>query len=241
MTAEQVGGYMLLLCCQWEQGSVPPDDASLKRIARCSQSALAAIKVKFIVCEDGQLRNERMENIRRERDEFCKAQGRKANKRWKNRGSPPAMPGHQSGNAVALPGQYQNDALLSSSSSSSSMTDRQTSGEPKNDRSELTKRFTRLLNKPESQINWGPIVNWLATVEADGLNELAAKCLDHALQTSNSVPQTAQGAVKYVTAIYERCRQHECEPGEFDPGDKPSPTAAKAKAVLDEIFNGSGK
>lgn len=249
MTAEEIGGYMLLLCTQWEQGSLPPDPASLRRIARCSAKALTAILTKFVAGEDGQLRNERMESVRSERDEFCKKQGIRAKQRWKNKkNDATAMPPHRSGIDPALPTQYPNDALRSSSSSSGK-TDRQTDtrgrGEPAGelpDRSLLLEAFARLMNRPQSQISWGPIVNWLATVEGDGQMLLAWKCLQNALESSTAAPHTSQAAVKYVSAIYERCRHHECEPGEFPTGDSGGQTSSatsRAQANLAKLLQES--
>jgi uncharacterized protein YdaU (DUF1376 family) len=69
MTTAEVGGYILLLCHQWDRGSVPGD--SLKKLAqimRCSpattRSVWTAISAKFPKGEDGEYRNARLERAR---------------------------------------------------------------------------------------------------------------------------------------------------------------------------------
>lgn len=119
MTAEEVGGYIRLLCYQWTQGSIPDDDATIMRLAGCSGNAVASIRHKFGINPAGRLVNQRLEQVRAEREEFCKAQAEKAAKGWekrKNHGS--AMPQQCKANAVAMPkhmpNRCQNDALQSS-------------------------------------------------------------------------------------------------------------------------------
>lgn len=230
MTAEEVGGYMLLLCCQWEQGALPADTASLRRIARCSARAMATIRQKFIEGDDGLLRNERMERVRQGLIEFSDSQRQRAKARWNKPKAMPkdatAMPPHQSGIDPASTPAMPNACSSVFSLQSSKKTDRQTDtrargggddGQP--DRSLLLDAFARLLNKPQTAINWGPIITWLETVDGDGQTALAWKCLQNALESSTAAPHTSQAAVKYVSAIYERCRHHECLPGEFPSGD----------------------
>lgn len=83
-------------------------------------------------------------------------------------------------------------------------------------RREIMATFERWLNVPgSSSVNWGPVTTWLAGVEVDGDLDLAKRCVEHAITSPQSRPHNATGAVRYVQAIYERCRQHGCEPGEF--------------------------
>ncbi len=110
------------------------------------------------------------------------------------------------------------------------------------DRSLLLEAFARLMNRPQTAINWGPIVTWLATVEGDGHMALALKCLQNALESSTAAPHTSQAAVKYVSAIYERCRHHECQPGEFPSGDSGGQTGnatSRAQANLAKLLQES--
>lgn len=71
-TAEEIGGYILLLCEQWDKGSVPNDDTTLMRIARVKPKSLAAIRTKFDLCEDGLLRNDKMERVRKAQEDWRK-------------------------------------------------------------------------------------------------------------------------------------------------------------------------
>lgn len=64
MTAEQIGGYILLLCEQWDKGFLPNNDAELLEISRLKEKSLAAVKRKFFLCDDGSLRNKRLEEER---------------------------------------------------------------------------------------------------------------------------------------------------------------------------------
>jgi uncharacterized protein YdaU (DUF1376 family) len=69
MDAESLGGYMRLLCYQWQRGSIPPDDATMTRIAGgISASSLACIRARFTVLPDGNLQHPRMEQEREKTD-----------------------------------------------------------------------------------------------------------------------------------------------------------------------------
>jgi uncharacterized protein YdaU (DUF1376 family) len=84
MTTEERGAYIVLLCYQWSRGSIPPDPAKLARIAGCEVSQ--DVMSKFALCNDGLLRNERLESVRQNREEFCAKQAGRgragAEKRW---------------------------------------------------------------------------------------------------------------------------------------------------------------
>jgi len=91
MTTAEVGAYMLLLCAQWDDGSVPGDDlVALAQTMRCTR--LVATKIwariceKFVRDETGKWRNIRLENVRQEQTVYRaqRAQnGRKgAAERW---------------------------------------------------------------------------------------------------------------------------------------------------------------
>ncbi len=65
LSTEEVGAYILLLCHQWNCGSLPDNDILIRRIARLTQAFdLANLRSKFKAV-DGVLKNDRME---RERD-----------------------------------------------------------------------------------------------------------------------------------------------------------------------------
>ena len=71
LTTPEVGGYILLLCEQWDKGSIPGDSLkALAQIMRCTstsaRSIWQSIEGKFVRGEDGQWRNARLERVRAE-------------------------------------------------------------------------------------------------------------------------------------------------------------------------------
>lgn len=108
MTAEEVGGYIRLLCFQWEHGPIPNDDSLLIRITGCGGNAVASIRHKFQVI-DGKLANARLEKVRAVQVEYRKKQAENASKRWVGNAKP---------HAVALPTDMPNGCSPSLSSSS---------------------------------------------------------------------------------------------------------------------------
>ena len=84
MTAEEFGVYWRLICHSWNKGGLPNDDRRLALMAgQCSGNAVAHAKTKFRLCEDGLLRNDRLEQVRNEQELYLKNQSDKANLRWK--------------------------------------------------------------------------------------------------------------------------------------------------------------
>lgn len=92
MSPEEVGAYIRLLCYQWSKGGLPDDQAKCASMAGCSGNAIASIWHKFGRCEDGRMRNTRMEAVRAEQDKYRAKQADNAKKRWKKDGL--AMPPH---------------------------------------------------------------------------------------------------------------------------------------------------
>ncbi len=87
MSAEEVGGYIRLLCHQWTKGGIPNDEDRAGRIAGLMGSpSVGYVLAKFSLCEDGMLRNARLEQVRAEQAAFRAKQstaGRSgAEKRW---------------------------------------------------------------------------------------------------------------------------------------------------------------
>lgn len=61
--AEQAGAYMFLLCYQWMNGPIP--DTDLATVGRCSSTALAVVKRKFIFDDQSKTWiNKRLEEVR---------------------------------------------------------------------------------------------------------------------------------------------------------------------------------
>jgi uncharacterized protein YdaU (DUF1376 family) len=83
MTAEEVGGYIRLLCHQWDKGHLPDDDDVLKRISGIKKTkTLKMIREKFVMGDDQLLRNLRMEDIRRKQQQHNEQRRASALRRW---------------------------------------------------------------------------------------------------------------------------------------------------------------
>lgn len=65
----ELGLYMRLLCVQWSTGSLPDDDEELRSYGK-GDTPIARVKAKFKKCEDGRLRNERMEKERQKQQDY---------------------------------------------------------------------------------------------------------------------------------------------------------------------------
>lgn len=107
MTAEEVGGYIRLLCFQWENGPIPDNEALLSRITGCGGNAVASIRNKFVIA-NGKLANSRLEKVRQGQIDYRHKQAQNAQKRWDGNAKPDAM---------ALPSHIPNGCSLSSSPS----------------------------------------------------------------------------------------------------------------------------
>ena len=68
MTQTEVGAYLLLLCHQWNRGSIPVQTERQQLIAK--GPVTEHVLSKFKKCPDGQLRNERMEKIRVQQQDY---------------------------------------------------------------------------------------------------------------------------------------------------------------------------
>jgi uncharacterized protein YdaU (DUF1376 family) len=88
MTPAEVGAYVLLLAEQWRNGFVYEQTPLLLRVSRMkNRRQLAQVLSKFEVCEDGHLRNRKMESIRCDRIGYINEQSRKGKLSAANRGS----------------------------------------------------------------------------------------------------------------------------------------------------------
>lgn len=85
MTPEQVGGYIRLLCYQWEHGPIPDKPELLCRITGCSADAVASIRHKFGIAANGALANERLEAVREQQEQYRKKQAERAVSGWNKR------------------------------------------------------------------------------------------------------------------------------------------------------------
>lgn len=86
MKPSEVGCYILMLCHQWDHGSLPNDASALQMLCRSSEPVSDRVLNKFEIGEDGNLRNARLEKTRgdqvayRERISGLRAEA--AKKRW---------------------------------------------------------------------------------------------------------------------------------------------------------------
>jgi hypothetical protein len=65
----EAGLYIRLLCVQWSTGGLPEDDAELSSYGK-GGTQIARVKSKFQKCEDGLLRNERLEFEREKQESY---------------------------------------------------------------------------------------------------------------------------------------------------------------------------
>ena len=100
MSAEEVGGYIRLLCHQWSKGGIPSDEERSARIAGLMGSpSIRYVLAKFTLCDGDTLKNARLEQIRQEQADYKLQQSSAgkngAQKRWdkvKNNGNPNGEP-----------------------------------------------------------------------------------------------------------------------------------------------------
>ena len=88
MSAEEVGGYIRLLCHQWTKGGIPNDEERAGRMAGLIGSqSIRYILAKFSLSDDGMLRNARLEQVRQGQADYKAKQAVSgkagAEKRWK--------------------------------------------------------------------------------------------------------------------------------------------------------------
>lgn len=72
MSQEEVGQFIRLLCHQWNRGSIPVETEKQQRLAGGCVSV--DVLAKFDQCEDGLLRNKRLESVRTEKGKFLLSQ-----------------------------------------------------------------------------------------------------------------------------------------------------------------------
>jgi len=72
MSQEEVGQFIRLLCHQWNRGSIPVETEKQQRLAGGCVSV--DVLAKFDHCDDGLLRNKRLESVRTEKGKFLLSQ-----------------------------------------------------------------------------------------------------------------------------------------------------------------------
>ncbi len=77
-SVEEVGIYIKLLCAQWDDGKLPSDTKRLARIAGCDfdyfEKAWVLVGLKFLLGNDGFLRNSKLELVRGEQEAYKEKQ-----------------------------------------------------------------------------------------------------------------------------------------------------------------------
>jgi len=140
MSHEERGFYILLLCLQWTQGGIDPDDFS--RLGKAiAVPSLTHVKRKFKLEADGKLRNERLEAERRKQSDFRENRSKSgtigANKRW-----------HSHSTAITQP--MANGMANDSSPSPSPISNKETEQPPLLDEPEIPDR----MNTPAFNFAW---------------------------------------------------------------------------------------
>lgn len=69
-TAEEVGAYIRLLCYQWAKNGLPNDNLKLAQLAICGVKVIESIRQKFRECEDGLLRNPRLQQVQEDQERY---------------------------------------------------------------------------------------------------------------------------------------------------------------------------
>jgi uncharacterized protein YdaU (DUF1376 family) len=121
MTAAQVGGYIRLLCKQWDKNYLPFDKKVLKKWTELSNKDLDIVLEKFVKNEHGYI-NERLEQERQKQEQYRLSRseaGKIGNqKRWKD-------VSHSDGKSIADDSQNHRSSSSSSSSSSNSIKEKE--------------------------------------------------------------------------------------------------------------------
>lgn len=109
MTAEEVGGYIRLLCHQWTKGGIPDDEDRAGRMA----GLLGSPSLRYVLAKfgkdpiDGLLKNARLEKIRADREAYLAAQRESGKKgaihRWGNEKGGSEHDGEPNGDPIGKP------------------------------------------------------------------------------------------------------------------------------------------
>jgi hypothetical protein len=99
MTQSEVGAYILLLCSQWSRGEIPQDQA------RCAMIAKGEVS-PFVFGKFPNGKNNRLEKVRREQDDYRTAQSSNgkvgALKRWHGNAIAPPLQRHSDPNGETI-------------------------------------------------------------------------------------------------------------------------------------------
>ncbi len=82
MSDEEIGVYVKMLAAQWLHGSLPKCKKTIKKLINSRKVPSEMVLLKFALCDDGFLRNERLEKERAKQKSFAESRKDNANKRW---------------------------------------------------------------------------------------------------------------------------------------------------------------
>lgn len=111
MSDEDVGIYIKMLAFQWDRGGLPNCPKSIKNIINSKRKPSELVMKKFKLCDDGSIKNDRLEKERQKQISFRESRSDNAKRRWEKDAKTDAR---ASGSTC------KNDALQSSSSPSPS-------------------------------------------------------------------------------------------------------------------------
>lgn len=77
---DEVGAYLKLLINQFDRGGLPDDEVELSKLITTFKKNWPLLSKKFKKCEDGKLRNDFMDGIRKERNEIIESYRRRGEK-----------------------------------------------------------------------------------------------------------------------------------------------------------------
>ena len=146
MSDEETGVYIKMLSTQWLHGSLPNCKKAIKKMINSRKVPSEIVLRKFAICDDGFLRNERMEIVRQKQISYADTMKNNANSRWNKKKNADAIAMQMHDDSIC-----KTDALHSSSSSSSSTT-------PKtNNNKERAVALVLPFDSPDFKLFWA---NW---------------------------------------------------------------------------------
>lgn len=116
MSDEETGVYIKMLSTQWLHGSLPNCKKAIKKMINSRKVPSEIVLRKFAICDDGFLRNERMESVRQKQITYADTMKNNANSRWNKKKNADALAMQMHSESIC-----KNDALHSSSSTSTSI------------------------------------------------------------------------------------------------------------------------
>jgi len=116
MSDEETGAYIKMLSTQWLHGSLPNCKKTIKKMINLRKVPSEIVMRKFAICDDGFLRNERMETVRQKQITYANTMKNNANSRWNKKKEADALAMQMHNESIC-----KTDALHSSSSTSTTI------------------------------------------------------------------------------------------------------------------------